>query len=126
VATAAWAERLAARGAVACAAVPAVAAIVVAVALARNRLFTSVQLLPGLLGDPFGRGWDLLGRAGAGLDPDPLGMTGLLVAQLAVLVAGHLTGAVVHARLVRRHARVPVAIVLTVLVSASTIVLVSH
>jgi hypothetical protein len=124
--TAVWAERLGARGAVARAAVPALAGIIVAVALDRNRLFTSIQLLPGLLGDPFGRGWDLLGRAGAGLDPDPLGMTGLLVAQLAVLVAGHLAGAVVCARQLRRRARAPVVVALAALVCAAAIALVSH
>jgi hypothetical protein len=120
------ARRLGAPGAVAVAAVPAVAAIAVAVAMERNRLFTSVQLLPGLLGDPFGRGWDLLGRAGAGLDPDPLGTTGLLVAQLAVLVMGYAAGAVVHARRARRRARTPGAVALAVLAGASTVVLVSH
>jgi hypothetical protein len=108
------------------AAVPAVAAIILAVAMERNRLSTSVQLLRGLLGDPFGRGWDLLGRAGAGLDPDPLGMTGLLAAQLVVLVAGHVAGAVVHAGRVRRRARVPGAVALAALVGASAIALVSH
>ena len=125
-ATAVWARRLGASGAVAAAAVPAVAGIVVAVALERNRLFTSVQLLPGLLGDPFGRGWDLLGRAGAGLDPDPIGTTGLLAVQLAVLVAGHLAGAVVHARRARRRARAPGAVALALLVGTSTLTLVSH
>jgi hypothetical protein len=121
-----WAKQVGARGAVAGAAVPAVAAIILAVAMERNRLFTSVQLLPGLLGDPFGRGWDLLGRAGAGLDSDPLGETGLLVAQLVVLVTGHVAGAVVSTRRVRRRARVPVAVAVAVLVGASAIALVSH
>jgi hypothetical protein len=111
------------RAAAARAAVPAVAAIVVAVAMDRNRLFTSVQLLPGLLGDPFGRGWDLFGRAGAELDPAPLGVTGLLWAQLGVLVAGHVTGAVVLARRVPRRAREPVAVGLAFLAAASVIAL---
>jgi hypothetical protein len=92
----------------------------------RNRLFTSVQLLPGLLGDPFGRGWDLLGRLGARLEPDPLGTTGLLVAQLAVLLAGHLAGAVLHARRARRRARLPAAAVLSALAGASALALVAH
>lgn len=114
------------RPAAARAVVPAVAGIVVAVAMDRNRVFTSVQLLPGLLGDPFGRGWDLFGRAGAGLDPAPLGTTGLLWAQLAVLVAGHLAGAIVLASRVERGAREPVAVGLAALAAASVVVLASH
>jgi hypothetical protein len=120
------AKRPGGRPAVARAAVPAVASIVVAVAMDRNRLFTSVQLLPSLLGDPFGRGWDLFGRAGAGLDPAPLGTRGLLAAQLAVLVAGHLAGAVVLARRVRLAAREPAAVGLSILAGASVIALASH
>jgi len=115
-----------ARAAVARAVVPAVAGVIVAVAMDRNRLFTSIQLLPGLLGDPFGRGWDLLGRAGTRLDPAPLGTTGLLIAQLAVLVAGYVAGAVVLARRVGRKARTPVAAGLSILAGASVIALVSH
>jgi hypothetical protein len=119
-------ERRGTRPAAARAAVPAVAGIIVAVAMDRNRLFTSVQLLPGLLGDPFGLGWDLFGRAGAGLDPAPLGTRGLLVAQLAVLLAGHLAGAIVFARRARRRARVPVALGLSILANASVIAIASH
>jgi hypothetical protein len=121
-----WSRWLGARVAATGSAVPAVAGIIVAVAMERNRLFTSLQLLPGLLGDPFGRGWDLLGRAGAGLDPNPLGTTGLLVAQLAVLLAGHVAGAVAVGRRIRRRARPPVAIVLAVFAGASVIALVAH
>jgi hypothetical protein len=115
-----------ARAAVARAAVPAVAGIIVAVAMDRNRLFTRVQLLPGSFGDPFGRGWDLFGPAGARLNPAPLGTTGLLVAQLGVLLAGHVVGAIVGARRVRRGARGPVAAGLSVLVAASVIAIASH
>jgi hypothetical protein len=108
------------------AAVPAVAGIILAVALDRNRLFTSVQLLPELLGDPFGLGWDLFGRAATGLDPAPLGERGLLWAQLSVLVAGHLAGAVVVARGARRRARGPVALGLAILAHVSVIGIASH
>ncbi|MGH3343899.1 MAG: hypothetical protein ACRDPK_13705, partial [Carbonactinosporaceae bacterium] len=48
------AERSGGRPGIARAVVPALAGIIVAVAMDSNRLFTSVQLLPGLLGDPFG------------------------------------------------------------------------
>jgi hypothetical protein len=106
--------------------VPAAAAIVVGVAMDRNRLFTSVQLLPGLLGDPFGRGWNLLGPSDQGLDPAPLGTTGLLWAQLGLLVAGHAAGAVVAARRAPRRAREPIAVGLTFLAATSVVALASH
>jgi hypothetical protein len=122
------AENQGARGSMARAVVPAIAAIVVAVAMDRNRLSTSLQLLPGLLGDPFGRGWDLFGfgDAGAGLDPAPLGTTGLSVTQYAVLLAGHLAGAVVLARGVDRGSREPAALGLSLLAGASVMALVTH
>jgi hypothetical protein len=120
------AEQLGDRAVAARAAVPAVAGIVVAVAMDRNRLSTSVQLLPELLGDPFGRGWDLFGRSGARLDPTPLGTRGLLAAQLGLVVAGHVVGAAVLARRLERGARGPVALLLAILASAAVIALVSH
>lgn len=120
------AQHLDARAVAARAAVPVVAGIIVAVAMDQNRLSTSVQLLPELFGDPFGRGWDLLGRAGAGLDPAPLGDAGLVAAQLALVLAGFLIGAAVLARRLERADRGPVALVLAVLASASVIALVSH
>jgi hypothetical protein len=103
---------------------PAVAAIVVAVALDRNRLFTSIQLLPELVGDPLGRGWDLFG--GPTLDPDPLSTRGLLTLQLGLLAGGHVTGAVVLARRLERISRGPVALILAALASASVIAVASH
>lgn len=108
------------------AAVPAVAAIVVAVAMDRNRLTTSVQLLPQLLGDPFGEGWDLFGRAASDLDPEPFGVRGLLVAQLAVLLAGHLAGTAVAARRLERPARIPVALGLGLLVNLAVLAIATH
>jgi hypothetical protein len=123
---AARAKRPGARPAVARAAVPALAGIIVAVAMDRNRLFTSVQLLPGLLGDPLGRGWDLFGQAGAGLDPAPLGIRGLLAAQIGVLLAGHLAGAVVLARGLRLTARPAGALALSILAGASVVAVASH
>jgi hypothetical protein len=120
------AGRRSVRSAAARAVVPAVAGIVVAVAMDRNRLTTSLQLLPGLLGDPFGLGWDLLGRPGVGLNPDPLGVTGLVATQVAIVTAGHLAGAVALARSVRRADRAPVAVGLSLLCGASAIALASH
>jgi hypothetical protein len=108
------------------AAVPAVAGIIVAVALERNRLTTSFQLLPQLLGDPFGRGWDLLGRAASDLDPEPFGVRGLLLVQLGVLLVGHLAGAVVGAMRLERSARVPVALGLGLLVNLGVLAIATH
>jgi hypothetical protein len=91
------AQRVGAPGSSAAAAVPAVGGIALALALSSNRLFTSVQLLPGLLLDPFGTGGGPL-AGGYPLDADPLGRTGLVVAQVAVLLVGHVAGAIVLAR----------------------------
>jgi hypothetical protein len=91
-----------------------------------NRLSTSVQLLPQLLGDPFGKGWDPFGTSGAGLDPAPLGTTGLTVAQLAVLLAAHVAGAFALGRGVPRGDRGPGAVALTILAAASVIAVTTH
>jgi hypothetical protein len=98
----------------------------VAVAMDFNRLFTSVQLLPRLLGDPFGKGWDPFGTSGAGLDPAPLGTTGLSISQLAVLMAAHVVGAIALARGVPRGDRGPGAVALTILAAASVIAITTH
>jgi hypothetical protein len=91
------ATRRGAPGSVVAAAIPAVAGVALALALARNRLLTSVQLLPVLASDPFGRGWDLFGTADWGVNPDPLGVAGRAAVQAAILLAGHVAGVVVVA-----------------------------
>jgi hypothetical protein len=106
--------------------VPALAGIIVAVAMDRNRLTTSIQLLPDLFGDPLGRGWDLFGRAASGLDPTPFGVRGLLLAQLGVLAAAHVAGAVVQARGLPRTARVPIALGLGLLANLSVLAVATH
>ncbi|MGH2681820.1 MAG: hypothetical protein ACRDIX_01145 [Actinomycetota bacterium] len=88
-----WSDRLGAAGTVTAASVPAVASLVVAFGLARNRLFTSVQLLPARASDPFGLGWDLFGTADWTLNPDPLGHVGLPLLQIGILLVGHVAGA---------------------------------
>ena len=93
---------------------PAVAGIVVSVAMDRNRLSNSLQLLPGLAGDPFGEGWDRLGDPSA----QPLGPEVLLTLQLSVLVLTHLWGAVLVARRADRQARLPAVLLLGQLVAA--------
>jgi hypothetical protein len=114
------------RPGVARAVVPAVAGIVVAVALERDRFFTSVQLLPGLFGDPLGLGWDLLGSPVEGLDPAPVGAVGLLSLQLGVLLVAHLAGAVAVALRLRDTARLPAAIALLHLMAASVVAVAMH
>ena len=103
---------------------PVIVGVVVAVALARNRFFNAVQLLPGLVGDPLGLGWDLLGDSLAGLDPAPLGAAGLLATQLVVLLATHLWGVVLAGRLLPRAARLP-AVLLLAQSSAATLAVIS-
>jgi hypothetical protein len=93
---------------------PAVAGIVVAVALARNRMTNSVQLLPGLAGDPFGQGWDLLGVPTA----RPLDAAVLLTLQLSVLVLAHAWGAALMARHADRPSRLPAVLLLGQLTAA--------
>jgi hypothetical protein len=107
------------RAAVAQVLVPVAAGAVIAVALARNRLFTSVQLLPGLIGDPLGRGWDLLGSPTAGLHPSPLGAAGLVAAQLCVIGVLHLFAAIAGTRPLVGDERLPVIAVLAVSVAVS-------
>ena len=79
-------------------AVPALAGVALALALARSRLLTSVQLLPILVSDPLGRGWDLFGTADWGVNPDPLGVAGRAAVQVGILLAGHVAGGAVVAR----------------------------
>ena len=120
-----WAVRRGGAGSVAAALVPAVASVVLAVAMARNRLFTSVQLLPALVDDPFGLGWDLVGIEGYALNPDPLGHTGREVAQAAVLLAGHVAGAVVLSVRTALRRRAPAALALCLSVAASAVAVMS-
>jgi hypothetical protein len=110
-----------ASGAVWAAAVPAVASLAVAMALARNRLFTSLQLLPALASDPFGLGWDLFGTADWAVNPDPLGHVGLPILQVLVLVAGHLAGAWILSRRVDLPRRVPGVIALGILMASAAL-----
>lgn len=105
-------------GSVAAAVVPAVASIAVALAMSRNRLFTSFQLLPRLILDPFGFGEDM---GASGIDPNPLGTTGLTLAQMGVLLAGHLAGAFVLAGRAARRSRIPATIALCALVAAGVL-----
>ena len=94
--------------------VPAVAGVALAVALARNRFSTSMQLLPGLVGDPLGRGWDLFGAPTARLDPEPLGAAGLVALQLCLVALLHLGASATSPRALVGDERLPVIGVLVV------------
>jgi hypothetical protein len=117
-----WASREGASGSVAAAAVPAVVSIAVAASMARSRLFTSLQILPSVLGDPFGLGWDPFGMEPQTLSA-PLAPVRLALVQLAILLAGHVAGAVVLARR-RPGTRVPGALALAFLMGVTTTTLV--
>ena len=106
-ALAVWATRREAQGSVAAAAVPLVVALGLGLALARGRLLVSLQLLPRLASDPFGRGWDLFGTATAPLPTNPLDPGALAATQVLLLLAGGLAGAVVAARRAARGGREP-------------------
>lgn len=107
------------------AAVPVMAGVVLALALARNRLTSSLQLLPGLLGDPLGRGWDLLGTSVV-LHPAPLGAAGLVALQLVVVVAGHVLAAATAPRALVGDARLTTIAVLSLSTTASVVALSLH
>jgi hypothetical protein len=115
-----WSNRLDVPGSVAAAVVPAVAGLAVALAMARNRLFTSVQLLPALALDPFGARGSPLAR-GYPFVAEPLGDTGLLVAQVAVLLMAHLAGAIVLARRAPTERRGPGMAALCAVVAAGMV-----
>ncbi|MBA2311848.1 MAG: hypothetical protein H0V97_03505 [Actinobacteria bacterium] len=63
-------------------------------------------------------GWDLFGEAGRGLDPNPLGTTGRLVAQALVVLAGGLVGAWVVSRRTGAGQKTPSLVALGVLLTA--------
>lgn len=113
-----WASRQGARGSVPAATLAAIASIAVALSMARSRLFTSIQILPTVVGDPFGLGWDPFGTAGGGVEA-PLTPTRLAVVQLAVLLAGHVAGAIVLAQR-PSGSRVPATVALALLMAAAT------
>lgn len=92
------AQRSGASGAAVVSAVPVLAAIAVAVGMARDRFTTSAQLVVQRASDPLGRGWDALGTADLPIAVSPLGTSGRLLVQLAVLVAGGVAGAAVARR----------------------------
>ena len=87
-----WCSRRTPPGAVTVALAPMASALVVALAISRNRLTTSLQLLPIAASNPFGGDLDLFGTRMNGLDPQPLGRAGPVWLQAALLLAGALAG----------------------------------
>lgn len=85
-------------GLAAIAAVPVAVGVVLAAALARSRLLTSVQLVVSRISDPFGFGWNVFGTADVGLVGRPLSVAELVSLQVAVLVIGGIAGVVVARR----------------------------
>lgn len=86
------AGRLGSAGVVTAAAVPVVAAIGLAVALARNRLANSVQLAVRMVSDPLGQGWDLFGTTDFPVDPALVPGLGRVLGQVVVLLLGGVLG----------------------------------
>ena len=84
------------------------------------------QLLPGLVGDPFGRGWDLLGPAADGLDATPFGAAGLLWLRIVLLGVLVVAAAVVAARGVPQPVRVAAFVSLAYLGAVSMLVVALH
>lgn len=105
--------------------VPAVAGVALAVALARNRLFHSVQLLPGLVGDPLGRGWDLLGAPTVRLEA-PLDAGGLVALQLCLVALLHLAASATSPRALVGDERLPVIGVLVVCLGSAMVAVGLH
>lgn len=108
-------------GAVTAACVPLVVGLALALALANNRLLTSLQLLPRLASDPFGLGWDLFGTADWILSPNPLGGGGRAVLQIAILALSGGAGVAVAATRGNYRARLAATAVMTGLVGAAVV-----
>jgi hypothetical protein len=94
-----------------CVMAPFAVAVVIAVAMLRNRLLVVAQLLPRLLLDPLDAGWDPLGQDDFVIDPNPLGTTGLVMAQIAILTLGGVLGAVIARRRAGTEANASIGVV---------------
>ena len=81
-------RRAGAPAAAAVALVPLVAAVALTSSLVRGQLILALQLLPGLLSDPLGRGWDLFGTADLRLAQRPVSATAVEGVQAGLLMLG--------------------------------------
>lgn len=80
------------RGALAVGLTPIAAGLVLALAVSRSRLMTSVQLLAVLASDPLGQGLDLFGTRNNGINPVLFGIAGPVWLQAGLLLAGAVAG----------------------------------
>lgn len=109
-------------GTVTAGAVPVVAAIVLVFTLRDARAILAVDLLPGLLIDPFGRGWSVGGVGQREARALPFDVAALALGQLAVLVAGGLAAArVIRGRSTGRGRIAPAVSVAVLLVMAGVL-----
>jgi hypothetical protein len=69
-------------------------AAVYAIAHYISFLLYNGQAIAYLTSDPLGKGWDLIGTAGKGIDYGVIGATGIWYLQVGALVAGHVCGLV--------------------------------
>lgn len=93
--TAAGAHAAARRSTVTCIVVglvPMAAALVLALSISRNRLTTSLQLLPIAASNPLGGGLDLFGTRFNDLHTRPLGEVGPVWLQVGLLLIGSIAG----------------------------------
>ena len=91
-------ERRAPRSVVATALAPMAVGLVVALGIARNRLTTSLQLLPITASNPLGGDLNLFGTWGNPVNPAPLGELGPVWLQIGVLLAGAVVGLLLAVR----------------------------
>ena len=99
-----WCARRVPAGTVAVCLAPMAAALVLALAVERNRFTTSLQLLPIAASNPLGGDYDLFGTRLGSLHPQPLGQVGPVWVQAAVLLIGALAGMLLARRFVARRA----------------------
>ena len=96
------AARRTAYGAAAMALAPVAASLLLALSVARNRLTTSLQLLPITASNPFGGELDLFGTRFDPIYTQPLGPTGPVWVQAGILMGGHAVGIVLFLWAMRR------------------------
>lgn len=110
--------------------VPMVAAVALTAALHRGQLLLAAQLLPGLVSDPLGRGWDLFGTAGLPQAQQRVSASVLEGVQAGVLlVGGAVAGSVSRQRAAlqaatanhARRATTSVALMISVIVAAGVL-----
>lgn len=114
------------RGAVCSGALLAAGGLALATALSRNRFFTSVQILPEVLTDPFGAGWDPLGSPTDQLSPAPLGAAGLIAVQIVLVAGTAVWAAVMAASRTRRTSRLQLAAALVPGAALGAVLLALH